>query len=105
MNPIWLSEKDGVLVVHIVVQAGARSSQVLGEHNGRLKIRVHAKPVDGQANAQLIRFLSAKLKISKNSVTLLSGETAKFKTLSLRGLGATLFLERIFQKRPKQSHL
>ena len=81
--PNWITEKTDHILLHIVVQAGAKSCQIFGEHAGRLKIRLNAKPIDGQANARLLEFLSDKLKIAKTSINIVSGESAKFKTLAV----------------------
>jgi uncharacterized protein (TIGR00251 family) len=44
-----------------------------------LKIRLKAPPVDGEANAELIRFLSKHFKIPKSRISIIRGETSKKK--------------------------
>ena len=52
----WLTETaDGVLL-RIQAQPKASRSEVSGVHGDRLKIRIAAPPVDGEANEELIRF-------------------------------------------------
>ena len=46
-----------------------------------LRIRVKAVPDKGKANAAVTALLSKTLGIPKSSVTLVSGETARFKTV------------------------
>ena len=50
----WLTATaDGVrLTLH--VQPGARTTEAVGEHGGRLKLKIAAPPVDNKANAHLL---------------------------------------------------
>lgn len=77
--------KEGVrLKVHI--QPQATKSEVVGPHNGALKIRIQAPPVDGKANQTLIEFLAKKLGIPKRQIHLIHGDTSRQKTLLIEGL-------------------
>ena len=76
----WQDEK---LILRIRVQP--RSSQegfaeVLGD---QIKLRINAPPVDGKANAQLVKYLSKLFKVPKNQVTILSGETGRDKRIQI----------------------
>jgi len=71
------------LVLRIRVQP--RSSQegfaeVVGE---QIKLRVNAPPVDGKANAQVIRFLAKLFKVPRSQVEILSGETGRDKRIRI----------------------
>ena len=59
-----------------------------------LRIRVKAVPDKGKANAAVIALLSKNLGIPKSSVTLVSGETARFKTVLVAGV-ATALIEQL----------
>ncbi len=50
-----------------------------------LKVRVRASPIEGRANAALLAFLAEKLGVPKSRLTLVSGETARLKTLDIDG--------------------
>lgn len=50
-----------------------------------LRLRVAAVPDKGKANAAVIALLAKTLGIPKSSVTLVSGETARFKTVLIAG--------------------
>lgn len=56
--------------------------------NGRpyLRVRVSAAATDGEANAALTAFLAKQLKRPKSAVRIVSGETARVKTLEIEGL-------------------
>lgn len=49
--------------------------------DGTIKIRLKAPPVDGEANEELIKFLSKEWKIPKSNIIIKSGKTSKNKTL------------------------
>lgn len=73
----------------------ASKSQVVGEHDGRIKILVAAPPVDGEANAALIKYLSNVLGVPKASVVIVAGQTGKRKTLDVRGIDAETAFSRL----------
>jgi uncharacterized protein YggU (UPF0235/DUF167 family) len=55
-----------------------------------LKVAVAAAPVDGAANAALIKLLAKRLGIPKSAITLISGASARIKRLALAGDPARL---------------
>jgi len=61
-----------------------------GAGRNHLLARVSSPPVDGAANMVLIKLLAKTLGIAKSDVTLISGETARIKTLDLYGDPAAL---------------
>ena len=72
------------------IYATPRSSKTLvaGIHGDppRLKIRIAAPPVEGAANEELLKFLSKTLKISRQQISLIRGESSKFKDVLCNGL-------------------
>ena len=55
----------------------------MGLHDGALRIRLAAQPVEGQANDALLRWVAAQLGVARNQVTLSRGDTARRKQLRL----------------------
>lgn len=76
---------DGMLL-KLHIQPGAKKTAVAGLHGDALKIRLHAPPTDGLANAELISFLAQHLGVPKASVSLLSGATSRAKRVHVAGL-------------------
>ena len=72
----------------VYVQPRAARTQVAGMHDGCVKIRLAAPPVDGAANAELIEFVAHRLGVPKSRVRLVGGETSRRKTLSVEGVDA-----------------
>ena len=55
-----------------------------------LKARVAATPESGKANAALIALLAKAMRIAKSRIAIVSGETARLKTIEITGDGAAL---------------
>lgn len=93
MAPPWLKESSGGVELLVLVQPRASRTKVVGEHDGRLKIALAAPPVDGEANAALIDFVSDALGVRKASVELLDGATGRRKRLAVHGATLAKALE------------
>jgi len=76
----------GTVTLHIVPRA--RASAVAGSHGDAVKIRVAAPPVDGAANAELVRFLAARLNVPAARVTIVGGTRGRRKTVAIEGMRA-----------------
>jgi uncharacterized protein (TIGR00251 family) len=79
----WRREDAKGIVLSLHVQPGAKRTEVAGVHGDALKIRLAAPPVDGKANAQLVRFFAEMFGVQSRSVTLLRGETSRQKTVRI----------------------
>jgi uncharacterized protein len=71
------------LVLALHVQPGAKRTEVAGTHGDALKVRLAAPPVDGKANAELLRFLAGAFGVPRHAVTLLRGETSRQKSVRI----------------------
>jgi len=91
--PPWLREEAGGLVLELLVQPRASRTRVVGEHDGRLKVQLAAPPVDGEANAALVRFLAGALGVRQGDVTVARGETGRRKTVRVAGATAAAALQ------------
>ncbi len=70
-------------LIEVYVQPGAKTTEFVGEHDNRLKIRLKSGPVEGKANKELISFVAKFLKLRKQDVNIISGEKSRLKTLSI----------------------
>lgn len=75
---------DATLAVHL--QPKAARTEVVGWHGAAIKIRVAAPPVDGAANTELLRFLAARLGVSRSRVALAGGAASRSKRVVVRGM-------------------
>lgn len=70
---------DVILDIHVIPNASQTHAD--GEHDGALRVRLHAPPVDGKANLALIAWLADTLGIAKREIELVRGQTSKRKQL------------------------
>lgn len=63
------------------VQPGAKRSEVIGEQDGRLRIRLAAPAVDNKANEALLAFIAKLLGIRTSKISLVSGKTSRQKKI------------------------
>jgi len=78
--------KDGVLVFQVSVVPRASRSEIVGSHNDMLRVRIAAPPVDGAANAELVRLIAKKLSLPRNAVEIQNGLTSRVKTVRVTGV-------------------
>jgi len=71
------------LLLNVYLQPRASRDEIIGAHGDALKIRITAPPVDGQANAHLVRFLAKTFGVARSQIQLVSGETARTKQLRI----------------------
>jgi uncharacterized protein len=76
-------DKNGAVILVLHVQPGAKRTEVAGRHGDALKIRLAAPPVDGKANAELLRFLSDAFDVPLRNVTLVRGESSRQKIVRI----------------------
>ena len=83
-GPPWLQGSGDIWLLSLHVQPGAKVTSVQGEHGDALKIRLAAPPVDGKANAALLSFIAASLRVPRQAVELVSGQTSRQKRVRIR---------------------
>lgn len=76
------------MILHVRVKAGSKFNRIEKDAEGNWVVRIKAQPLEGKANAELIRFLAEKLEVSKSSIEIISGHSNKFKKLSIDGVMA-----------------
>ena len=68
------------------VKPRASRSRVLGQRGDAIEVAVAAPPVDGDANAELVRTLAQFFDIGRSRVRIAHGSTGKNKVVRLLGL-------------------
>ena len=85
---IDISEKDGAVTIAVRVVPRASRSEITGAMDGALKVRIVSPPVEGAANAELIKLFAKALGVSKSSVEIVSGQSSKSKHIRISGVSA-----------------
>lgn len=82
---MWLEEKDGAVVLKVLVQPRASRNELVGIHSDCLKIRVTSPPVEGQANKKLCEFLTKLIGIGKRQIEIIGGQKTRVKEVRISG--------------------
>ena len=81
-----IEQRDKAVRVRIRVQPRATRTEVAGEYDGALKVRVAAPPVDGAANDELVRFIARQVGVAQSRVRIVSGDAGRSKVLEIEGV-------------------
>ncbi len=95
---IQYSEKDRGLTFAVRIVPRASRSEIAGEHNGALRIRIAAPPVEGAANRELIRLLAKSFRLPQNAVEIISGVASKSKVVHIAGADSARLEQMILLK-------
>lgn len=68
------------------VQPRASRNELAGLHDGCLKVRLTAPPVEGAANEALVRFIAEALGVPRRQVTVVAGSSGRRKILEIEGV-------------------
>ena len=80
--PCLSSRGDGVLL-QLSIVPNAKRTEVDGLHDGALRVRLAAPPIDGRANDALIAWLAKQLGVAKRDVELLRGDGSRRKQVAI----------------------
>jgi uncharacterized protein (TIGR00251 family) len=78
-----------------VIPRAARNQIAALMDDGRVKVRLAAAPVDGEANQQLVRFLAEALDVPRSAIEIVAGLTSRDKLVAVLNLDAETLQQRI----------
>lgn len=81
MQAVEFLQNPTGLRLRIFLQPKASRDQIVGLHDNELKIAITAPPIEGQANAHLLKYLSKLFKVPKSSIVLEKGELQRHKQI------------------------
>jgi uncharacterized protein (TIGR00251 family) len=79
----WFHWQDDTLILQLHLQPKAKKDEIVGPHGDALKVRITAPPVDGKANAHLLKFLARVFGVRQQQVSLLSGDSSRQKRVAI----------------------
>jgi uncharacterized protein (TIGR00251 family) len=85
LKTAWCHRDAEGLILLVRVQPRAGRDAIVGEAQGRLKIRIAAAPVGGGANARLRALLAREFKVPASQVKLLGGLRSRDKRIAISG--------------------
>jgi len=69
--------------IKIYIQPNSKKSGYAGVYDGLPKLKITAPPVDGAANAEIIKIFSKLLNIPKSDIVISSGQVSRIKILDI----------------------
>ena len=81
------------LLFHVV--PNAKKDAVVGRHGPAIKIKLRARPIEGEANATLRRFLAGELNLSQRAIKIRHGEKSRDKLIEIETLDEKTIQERL----------
>jgi len=85
----WLWEIPAGIRLAVLAAPRASRSEITGVAEGRLRIRLAAPPLEGEANQELVRYLARTLGVPKSAVAVTAGASGRRKTVEVRGIAAS----------------
>ena len=82
---IEAQEINGDLIFAARVVPKSSKSEIVGEHGGALKVKLNAPPINGAANAELIKLLAKVFGVPQTSVEIVAGHASKSKKVKIVG--------------------
>ncbi|MHC1710704.1 MAG: DUF167 domain-containing protein [Solidesulfovibrio sp.] len=83
--PIFVATAGaGAWKLRVTVTPGGAKDVLAGLSEDRLRVRLRAKAVEGQANAALTHFLAACLGLRPRQVVIVAGEKSRKKTICIK---------------------
>jgi uncharacterized protein (TIGR00251 family) len=103
----WSAHANGLALSIRLTPKGGRDSidgvETLSDGRSVLKVRVRALPMEGEANAALVKLLAKSLDVAPRAVNLTAGATGRIKRVVIDGDAAALAarLERVLEQAKK----
>ena len=95
---IRYSQHGRSLTINVLVVPRASRSEIVGEHDGALKVKIAAKPIEGAANRELQRLLAKSFKLPQNAVEIIAGANSKRKVVRIDGADTAALGQLILSK-------
>jgi hypothetical protein len=81
-----IRESGSALEVALHVLPRARRNEISGLHNGAIKLRVSAPPVDDAANRAVVEFFASLLHLPRSRLRIVSGARSRDKVLRIESM-------------------
>jgi uncharacterized protein (TIGR00251 family) len=79
-----IRNKPEGIVFNVLVQPRSSKNMIVGLHDGALKIKLTAPPVDNAANRMCLKFIAKCLGVSRSSLEIVTGHNSRHKQILLR---------------------
>ena len=96
-DDLELVSRDGTVGLRVRVKPMARRTVIVGVQQGALVVSLAASPHEGQANRELLRFLSDIVHVPVSRIQLAAGASGRTKIVRFRGVDVTQLRKNLLQ--------
>jgi len=98
----WTLRDDGIVLSVRVTPRSSKEILGRGREDEGFAARITAPPVDGEANAALIRLVAKAFDVAKRDVAIVGGETSRAKRVAIAGDASALagIAQRLYEIAP-----
>jgi uncharacterized protein (TIGR00251 family) len=84
-NPSWpcLSARGDGALLRLAVVPNAKRTTVDGLHDGALRVRLAAPPIEGRANEALVAWLAKSMGVPRRAIELVHGASGRRKVVAI----------------------
>lgn len=80
----WYRWDGEDLIISLRVQPRSRRDEFLEPYGDHYKVRITAPPVEGKANAHLMRFLAKSFGVKRSQISMQTGQTSRNKLFRIK---------------------
>ena len=86
MALLAITQRDDTVSFGVHAKPKSSRSKLLGIKEGRLEVALKAAPVDGAANAELLKLLAKELGVRRAALSLKAGQSGRRKVVVVSGI-------------------
>jgi uncharacterized protein (TIGR00251 family) len=87
---MWYKLSDQHIEIFVYAKPNAKKTLLVQVTDTAMHIAIHAKPQEGEANLELIKYIAKLFAVPKSEVKLLKGKSSRNKVLVLPVAGSVL---------------
>ena len=72
------------MLIRIQVKPNSKLDSITIDKMGVIQVKIRAEPVHGKANKYLLKYLSARFRLSKSKIAIIKGHGSLYKTIALQ---------------------
>ena len=72
------------LTIHL--RPGSKKEEIEKISDSEWKVKIRARPIDGQANERLIEYLAEEFKCAKSKIAIIKGATSRTKLVEIQSI-------------------
>jgi len=96
-DDLELVSRDGAVGIRVRVKPMARRTVIVGVQQGALVVALAASPHEGQANRELLRYLSELVHVPVSRIELAAGASGRTKVVRFRGVDPVQLRQNLLQ--------